>query len=98
MNQLYEPEENPLIKKKTHTGVNFAQTESETNNDLEEKSDLEEKTEVETSSETQVLAKTKESGAFFYVVDFFYWLGCKFVTCESDKTKTFGTNNIEKSE
>lgn len=30
---------------------------------------------------------TQSSGSkFFYVDDFFYWLGCKFVTCDKPKS------------
>lgn len=34
-------------------------------------------------SKTESITKTQAN--FFYIDDFFYWLGCKFVTCEKPK-------------
>jgi hypothetical protein len=28
---------------------------------------------------------SEEKAKFFYIDDFFIWLGCKFVTCDKDK-------------
>tara|TARA_B110000285_G_scaffold222277_1_gene276270 strand:+ start:193 stop:354 length:162 start_codon:yes stop_codon:yes gene_type:complete len=30
---------------------------------------------------------SEESAKWFYIDDFFIWLGCKFVTCDKDKPK-----------
>jgi hypothetical protein len=38
---------------------------------------------TQTSSEVSV--KTKTESKFFFIDDFFYWLGCKFVTCDKAK-------------
>ena len=45
-------------------------------------------------AQTDLETRPEAKGAFFYIVDFFYWLGCKFVTC--DKPKTYG--NIPKEQ
>jgi hypothetical protein len=31
--------------------------------------------------------ESKETSHFFYVDDFFHWLGCKFVTCDKENMK-----------
>lgn len=40
-----------------------------------------------TYTQVQEQASSEESGNFLYLDDFFYWLGCKFVTCDKPKHK-----------
>lgn len=35
---------------------------------------------------------------FFYIDDFFYWLGCKFVTCEKRKPEGQAQGGAEEKE
>jgi hypothetical protein len=61
--------------------VSFAQTTSRS--EVSEKEKTKEKT-LESSESTSTSAQSSGS-RFFYVDDFFYWLGCKFVTCDKPK-------------
>tara|TARA_B110000285_G_C15062782_1_gene583321 strand:+ start:389 stop:520 length:132 start_codon:yes stop_codon:yes gene_type:complete len=40
--------------------------------------------------------ETNEKSHFFYVDDFFHWLGCKFVTCDKENKKEEETQEKEK--
>ena len=60
--------------------ISFAQTNSGSGQMEKEK----ERTEV--SSESTSTSTQSMTSKFFYVDDFFYWLGCKFVTCDKPKS------------
>ena len=62
--------------------VNFAQTNS--NSVQMEKETNKERT--STASESTSTSTQSSGSRFFYVDDFFYWLGCKFVTCDKPKS------------
>ena len=57
--------------------LNFAQTTSSSESEII----LDEKEKVGTETELE----SNEKSHFFYVDDFFHWLGCKFVTCDKEK-------------
>lgn len=49
------------------------------------------------SQATTVESTVKSDSKFFYIDDFFYWLGCKFVTCDKPKPGD-GQNNGDKEQ
>ena len=48
--------------------------------------------------EEKAVSQTKSVANFFYIDDFFYWLGCKFVTCEKAKGNQQGEERAEKGD
>lgn len=62
--------------------VSFAQTNSKSDQMEKEKS----KEKTNAASESTSTSTQSTGSKFFYVDDFFYWLGCKFVTCDKPKS------------
>lgn len=74
-------------KNKERVGL-LAQTHTDSQ-ELQEMNEMsEQKLDSESQMSTQAQAGQKVESRFFYIDDFFYWLGCKFVTCDRQQPQS----------
>lgn len=76
-----------LESKRQQEAVQLAQTSSTqksiTNEQQSEGASSRDLAKATQSTASESIVKTESK--FFYIDDFFYWLGCKFVTCDKPK-------------